>query len=170
MLCHHTDVVSNVNMRVALLVAHAVAAAEIEHVERFSGFPAYLRHKGDHDIRRVQKRLGIKALRTDMAVNARQIDVIQGQNEANQLQSLSGLDRGAEFGIYLAGCDGGMRMRIDAGGHAQDDILCDTACRGRSLNFFQLLAVVRDKAADFAVQCKGDIRIGFVVTVKVCTA
>ena len=99
-------------------------------------------------------------------MNAVQPDAVRGERSADELHSLSGRDGKPEFGIYGAGCDFFVRVRVNSGRDAQKDRLHRPSLNRFATDCAKLLRGIRYNDSDSRIHCKGNIRVGFVVAVE----
>ena len=164
---HLAQTGGNVDGRVALLIAHAVAAAQVQFVELQAQLVLDLAHKGEHDIDGALVDVLPEDHGAHVAVQARHLHMLHAQRGPHELHRLAGLHRDAELHVHRPGVHGLIGMGIDARRDAQEDLLPDTA-RGRFLlQRDQLVAVIHHKAAHALRQRVGDIRVGLAVAVVI---
>lgn len=96
-------------------IRDAEAAAQIQFGQRNAGFLPDLRHKIEHHFRRMDERLLVEDLRTDVAVQAAQGNPFGSGRRLHRAQRVPVLQRKAEFRVDLSGADEGVGMRLHAG-------------------------------------------------------
>ena len=108
-------------------VCRAVPAADVELFRFIAQITLQKRHEADHDINGTLKHVLVEHLGTDVAVQAPQFQAAAVQRETAKRESLTGFDRPAEFDVDSSGVHCLVAVRIDAGRHAQQDLLSDAA-------------------------------------------
>ena len=164
---HLADLGVHVQIGVALHIAHAVAAAQIQLLGHIA---VLFLHGGDelqHDHSGTLEHVLIEHLRADVTVEAHQFHMGLGQRIDGDLLGLTGLNGGAELAVHLTGGDGLVGMGIDAGGQAQQHLLADAAAGGLGLDGLDLLHVVGHEIAHMVVHAVDDIGVGLVVAVEI---
>ena len=127
----------------------------------------HLRHKIDHNIRRIGKGINIEDLRSHVAVQSVQNQILLCQGGAYDCLRLSGHDGGSKLGVHVARDDLFVGVRIDAGGNPQKDFLANTRLAGNAVQCVKLLVGVHHDMTRAQGYCIAQIRIGFIVAVEI---
>ena len=161
-----TQSVVNVDIRVSLGVPHADTAAEVENPGGIAVFVAQGNHEGQHQVSRVAERLFVKDLRADMAMEARDLDVIERSCIAEDFLSLIRCDCRAELGVDLTRVDRIKCMRVDTGRDAQKDALSHALFLCICRNAVKFHRVVGGEQTDARVHRITDIGDGLCIAVE----
>ena len=111
--------------RVALRIPDAEAAAQIDGIRFKPRFLLHFRDEGEHLLRRDDEGLFFKDLRADMAMEASQTQIFLLKDVADDLFRRAARHGKSEFGIGRRRLHIGVRVRLDAGIDADEDVLHD---------------------------------------------
>ena len=164
---HFADAGRDIRARVAVDVAHAVAAAEIQLLKGEAQLVTHLGHEVDHQIDRAQIHVLVEDHRADVAVQTGELQLRHAERGAYEFHGLAGLDRHAELHVHRAGVDSLVGVRVDARGDAQQDLLPQAARLGRLAQGDQLVTVVHDEAAHAAIERESDVPVRLAVAVVI---
>ena len=163
---HPADGRRNVHLAVAVHVADAVAAAQVQHRQRHMEPGPAFPDKFQHNVGCALVDVLTEDLTAHVAVEALQLDGRQGQSIGHHLLGLAGLNGRAEFAVHLAGGHGLVGVGVDARRQPQQDFLRFALFSGDPGDGVQLLPVVHHKVADAPVHGEGDVPVGLVVGVE----
>ena len=160
------DAGGDVDVLVGVEIAHAVAAAHVQHLRHKAEAFMELRHEGGHHVDGILKDRLVKDLGAHVAVEP--LDRERGQAEGilHKGVGLTGLHRDAELHVDGAGVDGLVGVRVDARRDAQQHLLNDLHARGLFSQLPQLVGVVHDEVPNALLQGVADVGVGLPVAVE----
>ena len=119
-----------------------------------------------HDHRRITEGLGIKDLRSNVAMEALQTNILLAQGAQGQFLRLAGHNGGTELAVLTAGVDLFMGVRIDAGRKPQKDPLANALPSRFCIDGIQFIGAVAYKAANAMLNGKADVPVSLAVAVE----
>ena len=147
-------------------IAHAVAAADVQHLRHVSQTLMQLSHEGGHDVNGVLEDGLVKDFGADVAVQAADLQRGKGQRLFYKGVRLTGLDGNAELDVHGAGADGLVGVRVDAGGDAEQDLLRDALPPRFGSEGLKLIGVVHNEVSDAVFHTVADVGVGLAVAVE----
>ena len=153
-------------MLVGVEIAHAVAAAHVQHLRHKAEAFVELGHEGGHHIDGVLEDRLVKDLGAHVAVQPLYRQRGQAEGILHKGVGLTGLHRDAELHVDGAGVDGLVGVRVDARRDAQQHLLHDLHARGFFGKLPKLIGVVHDEVPDALFQGIADVGVGFPVAVE----
>ena len=160
------DAGGDVDVLVGVEVAHAVAAAHVQHLRHIAEALVQFRHEGGHHVDRVLEDRLVEDFGTHMAVQSAHRERGQAERVLDKGIGLAGLHRDAELHVDGAGIDGLIGVRVDARRDAQQHLLHDVHARGLFGQLPQLVGIVHDEVPDTLFQGVADVSVGLSVAVE----
>ena len=133
---------------VLLRVADPEAAAEVEVLAFEAQLIVHAREELDHLIDRALECVGLEELASDVAVQPAQVEGIGRQGLLDGPAGLSAVDPDAELAVHLAGLNQLVRVCVDSGTDADEDVGDRPHPGGPAVELAQLDEAVNDDPAD----------------------
>ncbi len=111
----HACQLVEVELRIARQIRDRMAATDVEFGEDHAVPGADVGHRGDHPANRFAVEPGVGDLRTDMTVQADQVEVGVGEHPGNRLGGPPGVECEPELLVADPGGDGAVPVNVDVG-------------------------------------------------------